>query len=687
MRKILFIVMLFVSMATFAQGGPIVDAIKFQNKMTTTARNAWTVPTGQRPIIWNITTEQLEQWNGTAWSALGAVQSVAGKVGAVTLVKGDVGLANVDNTTDLNKPVSTATQTALNAKQATLVSGSNIKTVNGTSIVGGGNITTPDSQTATQVPSTPNGNLIATNVQSALVELQTELDTKGIGNAVTSGNLSQFASTTSAQLATLISDEAGSGSLVFSESPTITNANLGTPTTITLTNATGLTSTGILNGTILDADINASAAIAASKLANTPSGNLAATTVQGALNELQSDVDLKGLAKSNQVLTNGTTRLVSLTDGFGGTASISFNSFYDELFRIKGNADGSGDVEIFDNDNVLGGGAVYVNLLESIAQLNKKIITEEVTTTTYTPVRADLYKIKEMNNAAAVRVYAPTGSYVAGENMSFQQTGAGKVEFNFVDAITNSNLRTTGIGAAAQIRYTGSGWSFMGNLESYSPATAITYSAPEYDFNAQLLSTGALASWANSGTGIATAATQGTGANQPTVIDESGKKAVSFDGVNDVLTLGTPADLDYVMGTDVFTIIIVRGSTVATTGTIFGDRDGIDRNYNIGATANNNFLVQLGENGQFFETVATTGRVILEIKNNGATADTYNNGVISQTGTTVTSETVAQNTFNIGARGNGSSYYNGSIRRILVWNRLLTTQERTDIVAQLQSEN
>ena len=37
-----------------------------------------------------------------------AVSSVAGKSGAVTLVKGDVGLGNVTNTSDVNKPVSTA---------------------------------------------------------------------------------------------------------------------------------------------------------------------------------------------------------------------------------------------------------------------------------------------------------------------------------------------------------------------------------------------------------------------------------------------------------------------------------------------------------------------------------------------------------------------------------------------------
>lgn len=34
----------------------------------------------------------------------------------MALVKGDVGLGNVDDTSDANKPVSTATQTALNLK-------------------------------------------------------------------------------------------------------------------------------------------------------------------------------------------------------------------------------------------------------------------------------------------------------------------------------------------------------------------------------------------------------------------------------------------------------------------------------------------------------------------------------------------------------------------------------------------
>ena len=45
-----------------------------------------------------------------------AVVSVNGQTGVVVLTKSDVGLSNVDNTSDVNKPVSTAQQTALNLK-------------------------------------------------------------------------------------------------------------------------------------------------------------------------------------------------------------------------------------------------------------------------------------------------------------------------------------------------------------------------------------------------------------------------------------------------------------------------------------------------------------------------------------------------------------------------------------------
>ncbi len=54
-------------------------------------------------------------WTATSGGG-GAVTSVNGQTGAVSLTKTDVGLSSVDNTSDVAKPVSTAVQTALNAK-------------------------------------------------------------------------------------------------------------------------------------------------------------------------------------------------------------------------------------------------------------------------------------------------------------------------------------------------------------------------------------------------------------------------------------------------------------------------------------------------------------------------------------------------------------------------------------------
>ncbi|HMT13143.1 MAG TPA: hypothetical protein PKE19_00195 [Aestuariivirga sp.] len=56
------------------------------------------------------------------------------------VTKAQVGLGNVDNTSDAAKPISSATQTALNAKQDALVSGTNVKTINGQDITGSGNL-------------------------------------------------------------------------------------------------------------------------------------------------------------------------------------------------------------------------------------------------------------------------------------------------------------------------------------------------------------------------------------------------------------------------------------------------------------------------------------------------------------------------------------------------------------------
>ncbi len=53
-------------------------------------------------------------------TAPAAVSSVAGRIGDVVLTQSDVGLSNVDNTADADKPISTATQTAINTINTSL---------------------------------------------------------------------------------------------------------------------------------------------------------------------------------------------------------------------------------------------------------------------------------------------------------------------------------------------------------------------------------------------------------------------------------------------------------------------------------------------------------------------------------------------------------------------------------------
>jgi len=93
------------------------------------------VPTAQLGSGTADTTTFLRGDNTWATTPAAPVTSVAGKTGVVTLVKADIGLTNVDNTSDANKPVSTAQQTALDAKANTAITISA-----GTGLTGGGDL-------------------------------------------------------------------------------------------------------------------------------------------------------------------------------------------------------------------------------------------------------------------------------------------------------------------------------------------------------------------------------------------------------------------------------------------------------------------------------------------------------------------------------------------------------------------
>ena len=228
------------------------------------------------------------------------------------ITKSDVGLANVDNTTDANKPVSTATQTALDAKAPT-----NNASFTGTFSAPSGTITSTMIADGTIVNADINAS--AAIAQSKIADLTTDLSAKAplasptltgvpLAPTATAGtNNTQIATTAYAdaavaalvdgapallntlnELAAAIADDAGfSGTIATSlglkaplESPTFTGTVTlpsGTVTSAMIADGTivagdiadgAITSGKILDGTIVNADINASAAIAQSKIAD-----------------------------------------------------------------------------------------------------------------------------------------------------------------------------------------------------------------------------------------------------------------------------------------------------------------------------------------------------------------------------------------------------------------------------------
>lgn len=77
-------------------------------------------------LSYTLTEEIQDRQAGDNTNATAISTHATNKSNPHNVTKAQVGLGNVDNTSDVNKPISTATQTALNKKQATLKAGANI---------------------------------------------------------------------------------------------------------------------------------------------------------------------------------------------------------------------------------------------------------------------------------------------------------------------------------------------------------------------------------------------------------------------------------------------------------------------------------------------------------------------------------------------------------------------------------
>ncbi len=135
-----------------------------------------------------------------------------------------------------------------------------------------------DAHDASAISNIPSGNLAATDVQAALNELQSDVDSRALSSALTD----HLNDAVDAHDASAISNVPAGNLSATDVQGALDELQSDIDTRATVT--------------ALNNHINATTdAHDASAISNIPAGNLAATDVQAALNELQSDVDLRAL--------------------------------------------------------------------------------------------------------------------------------------------------------------------------------------------------------------------------------------------------------------------------------------------------------------------------------------------------------------------------------------------------------
>jgi len=200
-------------------------------------------------------TNKTYRWSGSVYVYItsGAVDSVNGLTGVVSLSKSDLGLGNLDNTSDANKPISTATQSALNGKQAsgtysTDIHG-NITALNAVSGINGGDETLTSIKTKLGAASSSNSGYL-TNTDFSNFSGKQPAGTYATGTGTATGT-NTGDNAVNSLYSGLVSNATHTGDVTGSSVLTLAtvNSNVGTYNNVTINakgQATGGSNVGYL---------------------------------------------------------------------------------------------------------------------------------------------------------------------------------------------------------------------------------------------------------------------------------------------------------------------------------------------------------------------------------------------------------------------------------------------------------
>jgi hypothetical protein len=323
-------------------------------------------------------------------------------------LKTALALNNVDNTSDANKPVSSATQSALNAKQDTLVSGTNIKTVNGTSVLGSGNIAISSAVAWGGV----------TGTLSNQTDLQTALDGKVDENSAITGATKTKVTYDQKGLVTAGADATTADIADSTDKRYVTDAQL-----VVVGNTSG-TNTGD------NATNSQYSGLAASKQDTLVSGTNIKT------------INSTSLLGSGNVAVEPTITATTSADYYRGDKTFA---------TLNKAAVGLGNVDNTSDANK----PVSTATQTALDAKTNKLITTNRQTASYTLVLSDADKLVEMNVGSANNLTVPLNSSVAfstGTQILLAQYGAGQTTIVATSGVT---IRSNGAKLKLNAQYSG----------------------------------------------------------------------------------------------------------------------------------------------------------------------------------------------------------------------------------------
>ena len=323
-------------------------------------------------------------------------------------LKTALALNNVDNTSDANKPVSSATQSALNAKQDTLVSGTNIKTVNGTSVLGSGNIAISSAVAWGGV----------TGTLSNQTDLQTALDGKVDENTAITGATKTKVTYDQKGLVTAGADATTADIASSTDKRYVTDAQL-----VVVGNTSG-TNTGD------NATNSQYSGLAASKQDTLVSGTNIKT------------INSTSLLGSGNVAVEPTITATTSADYYRGDKTFA---------TLNKAAVGLGNVDNTSDANK----PVSTAQQTALDAKTNKLVVANRQTASYTLVLSDADKLVEMNVGSANNLTVPLNSSVAfstGTQILLAQYGAGQTTIVATSGVT---IRSNGAKLKLNAQYSG----------------------------------------------------------------------------------------------------------------------------------------------------------------------------------------------------------------------------------------